>query len=385
MNFIRQFCLFACSASILAPNMVLADGNREGIEANQIEAAGLEFIGEATFSTGLSFENTEVGGLSGIDYDVKNDIYYVISDDRSNINDARFYTLTIDLSDGALEDGDIAFTDVITILDKAGNPFPPSSVDPEAIRLDPRTETLYWTSEGDANALIAPFIREMTLDGEFIREFTPPEKYEPTADGDNGIRNNLAFESLTFALGRKLLITATENALVQDGPEASITEGSPSRWLSFSVRSGDPNLEFVYEVDPVAAEPIPADAFSTNGLVDILAINNRKFLAVERSFSVGVGNGILIYRVTVEEATDVSRFNSIEEAPQVTPVTKELLLDLGDLGITLDNIEGATFGPILPNGQRSLILVSDNNFNTDGQFTQFLAFAVLDSEDLETE
>lgn len=377
--------MLACSIAILAPSMVMADENSEGFEANQIEAAGLEFIGEATFPTGLSFENTEVGGLSGIDYDVENDIYYAISDDRSNINEARFYTLTIDLSDGALEDGDIVFTDVITILDDTGNPFAPGGVDPEAIRLDPITETLYWTSEGDANALVAPYIREMTLNGEFIREFTAPEKYAPTADGDNGIRNNLAFESLTFASGRKLLITATENALVQDGPEASLTEGSPSRWLSFSVRSGEPNFEFVYEVDPVLTEPIPADAFSNNGLVDILALNSREFLALERAFSVGVGNGIRIYRVSVRSATDVSSFNSIEEAQQVTPVTKELLLDLGDLDIELDNIEGFTFGPILPNGQPSLILVSDNNFSDNGQFTQFLAFAILDSEDLETE
>lgn len=381
----RQFSMLACAASILVPLGGMVDESSDRFEANQIEAAGLEFIGETTFATGFSFENTEVGGLSGIDYDIENDIYYAISDDRSNINDARFYTLTIDLSDGSLADGDVIFIDVATILDETGNPFAPSSVDPEAIRLDPDTETLYWTSEGDANALVAPFIREMTLDGEFIREFAPPQKYLPTADDSNGIRNNLAFESLTFAFGGKQLITATENALIQDGPEASVTEGSPSRWLSFSIRHSRPNLELVYKVDPVAAEPIPADAFSTNGLVDILAINSREFLTIERSFSEGVGNGVRIYRVTVLGATNVSRFNSIEEAQQVTPVAKELLLDLGDLDIILDNIEGFTFGPILPNGQRSLILVSDNNFNVDGQFTQFLAFAVLDNEDLERE
>ena len=57
------------------------------------------------------------------------------------------------------------------------------------------------------------------------------------------------------------------------------------------------------------------------------------------------------------------------------PVRKTLLLDLRTLGIPLDNVEGMTIGPDLPDGRRSLVLVSDNNFAA-GQFTQFLLFAM---------
>ena len=45
------------------------------------------------------------------------------------------------------------------------------------------------------------------------------------------------------------------------------------------------------------------------------------------------------------------------------------------LGFPLDNVEGMTFGPKLPDGRRALLLVSDNNFSAAG-FTQFLLFAV---------
>jgi hypothetical protein len=41
----------------------------------------------------------------------------------------------------------------------------------------------------------------------------------------------------------------------------------------------------------------------------------------------------------------------------------------------LDNVEGMTLGPVLPNGQQSLVLVSDNNFSAT-QFTQILAFGL---------
>jgi hypothetical protein len=46
---------------------------------------------------------------------------------------------------------------------------------------------------------------------------------------------------------------------------------------------------------------------------------------------------------------------------------------LRTLDVLLDNIEGLTLGPKLLDGQQSLILVSDNNFNSL-QRTQILAF-----------
>lgn len=54
-------------------------------------------------------------------------------------------------------------------------------------------------------------------------------------------------------------------------------------------------------------------------------------------------------------------------------VKKKLLLDLKELGILLDNLEGMTLGSRLPDGTQSLLLVSDNNFNSE-QVTQFLLF-----------
>jgi len=45
----------------------------------------------------------------------------------------------------------------------------------------------------------------------------------------------------------------------------------------------------------------------------------------------------------------------------IKPVQKKLLLET--LNLPLDNIEGLTFGPQqLADGRRSLIVVSDNNF-----------------------
>jgi hypothetical protein len=45
------------------------------------------------------------------------------------------------------------------------------------------------------------------------------------------------------------------------------------------------------------------------------------------------------------------------------------------LGRLIDNIEGATFGPTLSNGKRTLIFVADDNFSP-GQKNQFLLFEI---------
>jgi hypothetical protein len=124
---------------------------------------------------------------------------------------------------------------------------------------------------------------------------------------------------------------------------------------------------------------VPAGQFSVNGLVELLPLNNEFLIAMERSFSVGApgtGNSIKLYEVAVPGATDVNGVDSLQgRLDRVRPARKTLLLDLDELGIPLDNVEGLTFGPRLRDGRRSVVLVSDNNFAAT-QFTQFLLFAL---------
>ena len=225
------------------------------------------------------------------------------------------------------------------------------------------------------------FIREARADGTFVRDHPVPVAFQQAGPaGTTGIRNNLAFESLTLTNGGATLVTATENALKQDGPAAGVGVGSASRILTIDSATGNAGAQYVYPVGPVAQAPVPVGGFATNGLVELLDLGGGLMLAVERSFSAGApttgntGNSIKIYVIDTAGATDVSNVASLAGA-SYTPVGKELLLDLDTLGIALDNIEGVTFGPTLDNGARSLILVSDNNFSGT-QFTQFIAFQV---------
>ncbi|MGK7938625.1 MAG: phytase [Crocosphaera sp.] len=364
--------------------LVYTDVNLEKsmINSTRKTVTDLNFIGEVSFDTGFTFEDTEFGGISGLTYDENNDLYYAFSDDRSQRNDARFYNLDIDLSDGSLDANDINIASFTTLLNEAGEPFAENEVDPEGIVLT-SGNTLFISSEGNANILIDPFVNEFSLSGQQVNSLPVPNKFLPTADQSSGIRNNQAFESLTITPDERYLYTAVENALWQDGINSTLEDESAVRILQYDLTTGNPGKEFLYFTDTIPSDSNPPGGFADNGLVELLALDNTgTFLSLERSFSSGVGNSIRLYEVRSQGATDISEFDSLAIDPtnpndglfDVDAVAeKRLLLDFDDLGIRLDNSEALAFGPTLPNGKQSLIVASDNNFN-GSQISQFLAF-----------
>jgi len=347
-------------------------------------AAQLRYLGQQIVPTGYRYQDTEVGGLSGLEFDVRTGSYYAISDDRSR--DARFYTLTLDPArfNRALGPGmaGVRFTGAFLLRDVDGSRFEGRSVDPEAIRLHPTTRTLVWSSEGDPRRDTAPFVREMNTDGTPVRTFPVPAQFLPASGRSTGVRNNLAFESVALTPSGGRVLAATENALAQDGPIASRRESSDCRLVVFDHASGRALAQHVYRVDPVVAPSLAPNGLETNGLADLLAVEEDLFIAVERSFSAGSRLSIRLYLTQTAGADDVSGLESLHEA-EYAPMAKRLLLDLSELTnadgspLWLDNIEAVSFGPALSNGNRTLMLVSDNNFRGSQQ-TQFLAFEIVE-------
>ena len=334
----------------------------------------IEFIGQATLPTGLIFQKTEVGGLSGITYDPKNNLYYAISDDPGQKAPPRFYTLTIDLSKGKLTNNDVMSVSVTNLLSNNNQPFLPNTTDTEGIALT-NQDTIFVSSEGHVDRLVNPFIKEFALaSGKTISTRPIPDKFLPDSQKQKGIRNNLAFESLTITPNQKFLFTATENALIQDSVAAKSGVGTSSRILAYNLLTKQPAQEFLYQTQPVTTLFNPTGKFAS-GLPDLLALDNEgHFLSIERSFT-GLGFTVFLFQVSLDKATDIHNLDSIAkiDPDKIKPAEKKLLLDLRTLDVSLDNIEGLTLGAKLPDGQPSLILISDNNFNGLQQ-TQILAF-----------
>ncbi|WP_297078538.1 esterase-like activity of phytase family protein [Thermoleptolyngbya sp. M55_K2018_002] len=344
----------------------------------------VDFLGEYRLPP-QEFEGAPVGGLSGLAYDRQRDRLYALSDDRSNFGPARFYTLhlTLDQSEPANPRiGSVEVESVTPLLDEDGQPFAAGTVDPEAIALTPR-QTVYIASEGIPSQNIPPFIDEFDLEtGRRKSRLKLPERYLPAAADapSKGVQENLGFESLTpdpSALGTAgylepfRLFAATESSLLQDLDAGPSGELPPLRLLHYLIGKDQATLlaEHLYYRDalpPEQGEP---------GLTELLAIDaGGQFLSLERAFTPQTGVTAQLFQMVMGNATDTSGMPQLQgDLSSIQPVRKRRLLNLGDLGIRLDNLEAMTLGPRLPDGSTTLLLVSDDNFNPL-QVTQFLLF-----------
>lgn len=354
----------------------------------------LRLMGHTTLPHKLPFQGTTVGGLSGLDYDRERGVYYAISDDRSDINPARFYTLKLPIT--ATSVGPPELLRVTTLQAPNGKPYPhrrsvsadsPEVPDPESIRLRTATNTLYWTSEGDARHGHAPFIREMRLDGSYASQVPVPAMFGFDATGKTGVRDNKGFEGLSFTPSGDTLWVAMEAALIQDGPLPSLgAPGGPVRLTQFATHSAQPFRQIAYVPDAIPFAPSalglspPASltpaGLMDNGVSEIWMASETGMLVLERAWAYGMGNSLRLYWIDTDDADDVLGMPSLA-GTTFKPADKVLLLDFAKAGLPrLDNTEGMTRGPTLPNGNPTLVFVSDDNFNSS-QITQFVAFEWL--------
>lgn len=341
----------------------------------QDAAMKVDLLGSITLPTGLIIAGEEFGGISGLDYDARSGLFYAISDDRSQRAPARYYEIGLKIDAKGLSAVDVIRR--VTLRDLEGNAFPFNGIDPESIRFNPATRTILWSSEGDVSG--RPGIYEARLDGTMLRSFAVPDYYFPNADKTTGVYSNLAFEALTLSADGKALYAATENALAQDGAKATLEAGSPSRVIALDLASGQPTAEYIYETNPIAIAPTATtgDIFNDNGVSEFLTLDDGRFLVVERSFASGVGNQINFFAASLDGATDIN--GQEKAAADAVAITKEPAFTLaeGDFGLDIDNIESLTFGPEV-DGKKTLVIASDNNFNANGQFTQFVVLTIAE-------
>lgn len=174
-----------------------------------------------------------------------------------------------------------------------------------------------------------------------------------------GFQPNKSLESISISPDKKYLFTANEQPLRQDiryrNKRKLVGKVRIAKYYKDAEGKFHEQAQFYYklgnEVD--------------NGLVSILSLTENKLLTLERSWN-GVKKKITskIFLVNLEDAQ-----NLLDVGDKADEVDKKLLIDLDDIindlspGFRLlENFEGITFGPTLPNGKDSILLVTDNNF-----------------------
>lgn len=348
--------------------------------ANVYATDTLRFIGDISFATGEKFQDTELGGLSGITFDKRNKKLLAVSDDKSQVNETRFYEFDLLLNANAFK---VTPSKIVKLKNKDGKFFKLGEADFEGIAF--QGEDILISSEG-ANVdphFLNPELYVFNRKGEFKKTLTIPSKFLPKADSDKaiyGYRPNKAFEALSTSLDGNTAYLGSEESLLQDGDISTAAAGSIVRIILY--KNSTINSEVAYPLEKVTTETTPGQYPGDNGLVDIAAIDDKTFYTMERSFLPSLNKNVIrIFKCTItKDTTDVTKLDSFKNA-SFKAVEKTLVADLDTFlpkmsTAQLDNMEGMTFGPTLSNGHRTLVVVSDNNFNKT-QRTLFMAFEIM--------
>ena len=353
------------------------------------------------------FDGEPFGGISAIAYDVPSDRLYALSDNRDR---PRFYTLAT--SGLTTEDPTLTLESVTYLKDNQGNPFPPGDLDPEGMALTP-TGTLLISSEGSPARGVAPAIGEYNLTtGQLQKALPLPTRYIPDSvlanvlaaetnvagaapsqgkaqtqeeEQTQGVQENLGLEALTINVTSGTggvyepyrLFVATEGPLLQDldfAPDIPYK----NRLLHYTLDPYQTTIisEHLYEMDLASTGAV------LHGLSEIALLDQGgHFLGLERSYGFR-GFVVKLYQMASGGATDISAIDSLSrlsgDTSGISPIRKELVLDLATLSIPLQNYEAMTFGPEQRDHSKTLLIMSDDNFDAD-QETRLLVLKLQQS------
>jgi hypothetical protein len=366
---------FNLGVSILFISLIVSCSSTQQLTLNYTpNNTQLKYLHTYTIPHNYTYQETTVGGLSSIDYDEKRNQFYMVCDDRSSLNPARFYRAKIVINENKIDT--VIFTKRSYLKDEMGKTYPSTkenpykTPDPESMRYNPTSQLLVWSSEGERtirgkdSILINPTVFFVNSKGKWKDSMQMPANLYMSLN-EKGPRQNGVLEGMSYINNYQQLMVNVEEPLQEDGPRAELQpNGAMIRFYTFDSKSKQCVKQFAYELDPVAHVPNPINEYKINSVPEFLWIGNNQLLVLERSYSTGrIPCTIKIFLADYSSATDVSNLASLKSPAQYQPIKKTLLLNLDKLGIYTDNIEGISFGPILPNGNRSILLVSDNNFS----------------------
>jgi hypothetical protein len=339
----------------------------------------LEYFGETSLPQKIKLDGNEVGGLSGITWN--DGKLFAVSDDRGKFGAPRFYELDLKISSGKVE---LSLGKVYRFKGISKKWI----LDLEGMAPLPNGDFVF-SSEGDNNAKPRewPRIFITSPQGDYKTELTLPDKFLPDLLGEQkkGIENNRGFEGLTISPDAQNIYIMNEVPILGD----QTTKEDSSQWVRLVQFTKDKTgykavAEFPYLLEAHADSPRGPELM--RGISEILFWKENKFITLERGARLstrGIGYTGALYLADFQGTKDVSKVANLTEA-KISSARKEKLADLESILAKnvkdkIDNFEGLTWGPNLPDGRKSLLVISDNNFAAKEK-TQLLVFAVKEVE-----
>ena len=385
--------LKACRRSIFASSCLLWTCTAAGLGAGDKPA--LEFLGTASIpgdAVDLSddtalLENGEprnrLGGFSALEYSGEGMLFASMSDrgpdDGAVDYHCRVQWLELDLPGLSASSINATVRRTIIFTDSEGRRFSGSSAAIQATkelghRLDP--EGFRFGSDGSmyVSDEYGPHLIQFSADGRELKRFQLPDHLKvATPDADKkkenslnltGRASNRGLECLAVSQDGKHLVALMQGPLLQDGTrtDKGIVVGRNCRLIQLALATGK-TQEYVYQLES-----------PDNGNSEIVACGPNQYLVLERDSESGKSARYRkLIRIDLSHATDVTNMNKLpagELPSDIVPVERSVYLDFLApewklAGATMpEKIEGLTFGPTLADGRKTLLVGTDNDFES---------------------
>jgi len=306
-----------------------------------------------------SFSSIIPGNYSGITRISGN--RYAVVDDKSPSDGFHFFDIDIDSISGDILSA--TMSELIT----NGHP----NRDGEGIVYVPSSNTLFISGEADKRIL------EYKMDGSMTgRELQIPSIFNSALPNSN-------FEALAYNPETHLFWTTTESTLPFDGEPSSPNNGIRNM-LRIQCFDEDmqPVRQYAYLMDaPVSTKKSSPYAM---GVSEITALDDGQLVILEREFIIppskfGARVNCKLYVVNPDEGEPLSNDKPLSDSSSFLKKTKlyEFKTSLTLASNQIANYEGMCLGPTLPDGNQTLILISDSQNHYGGVLKDWLKVIII--------
>lgn len=302
------------------------------------EILSLAYRGKIVIAHGYEVNGNVVGGLSGITFNPIDSLYYLVADKPP----ARIFKANI--SNAATPQ--IKFKKALEL-----RPFMLSRSELEGIAYNNETDNFYVSDEQKDGTRII----EVDYEAKFIRIVEPTNQSFLSLSGYNS-----GIEGLTITNNLKYLLYAFER------PTDDCLDQALVRITKMSLAKPSNHETFYYKLHLVNNDKI-----ITNGISDILFLNESRLLVMERAYIPGEGNVVRIFEATLKGRGYPDKEANCKD-DSIAPLQSTLLFDFANVTeFKVDNAEGMTF-----NADKSILyIITDDNFSRK-QETQVIALDV---------
>jgi hypothetical protein len=295
----------------------------------------VQFVGYQT----ISFEKGKQGGISGVEYNTRDDKWYMGSD--KGMSDV--FTFRISYDENGIN--------------------PPIKIDSfdlgairniEAMRLDTsnRQDVFVMVNEPDEDDSLAHIYTWNTTEKEARSVMKMPKNLYP-------FKHNKGFEGLTLDKNGNYWL-ASEQSIERDGTRV--------RFSHIDKNTQQVIEQYAFEYDSKTCKD--------NGISEILMLDEHRFLVLDRCFD-GCKAWVKLFEASITDNTvNTKDKETVANLLPTELMTKTELLNINDV-LFPDNLEGMAWGKPFADGSRALIIVSDDNLRKKApQISQILLFKV---------